>query len=62
MRFEPEQSLVEAIFRAAKERDRVMSEDEVMQIVKFVTEASQEDEPLPLDTLEGWKVSLREGS
>jgi 2-isopropylmalate synthase len=59
---EPEQPLVEAIFRAAKERDRVMSEDEVMQIVKFVTEASHEAEPLPLDTIEGWKTSLRDGA
>jgi len=55
---EPEQPLVEAIFRAAKERDRVLSEDEIMQIVKFVAEASVETDPLPLDTIEGWKASL----
>lgn len=56
---EPEQPLVEAIFRAAKERDRVLTEDEIMQIVKFVAEAAVETDPLPLDTIEGWKVSLR---
>ncbi|MEW5981280.1 MAG: LeuA family protein [Acidobacteriota bacterium] len=56
---EPEEPLVEAIFRAAKERDRIMTEDEVMQIVKFVTEASVEPEPLPLDSVDGWKERLR---
>jgi 2-isopropylmalate synthase len=53
---EPEERLVEEIFRAAKERDRVLTDEELMQIVKFVT---TDGEKLPLDTLEAWKQTMR---
>ena len=52
--FEPEQRLVEAIFRAAKEHNRVLTDDELMQICKF--EQAVVRHPLPLDTLEDWKA------
>ncbi len=39
---EPDEPLVQEILRAAKERDRVLTEDEVLQIVKFVTESRKE--------------------
>lgn len=53
---EPEERLVEEIFRAAKERDRVLTDEELMQIVKFVT---ADGEKLPLDTLETWRQTMR---
>ena len=39
---EPDEPLVQEILRAAKERDRVLTGDEVLQIVKFVTESRKE--------------------
>lgn len=39
---EPDEPLVQEILRAAKERDRVLTDDEVLQIVKFVTESRKE--------------------
>jgi 2-isopropylmalate synthase len=39
---EPDENLVQAILRAAKERDRVLTDDETLQIVKFVTESRKE--------------------
>jgi 2-isopropylmalate synthase len=56
---DPSEHLVEEIFRAAKERDRVMTDDEVMQIVKFV--AAEKEHPLPLDTVAAWKSEMRQG-
>jgi 2-isopropylmalate synthase len=53
---EPEQHLVEEIFRAAKERDRVLADEEVEQIVKFAT---ANGEALPLDTIDTWKSELK---
>lgn len=53
---EPEERLVEEIFRAAKERDRILTDEELMQIVKFV---ATDGEKLPLDTLEAWKQTMR---
>ncbi len=52
--YEPEPKLVEAIFRAAKEHNRVLSDDELMQICKY--EKAAEAHPLPLDTLASWKA------
>jgi len=53
---EPTEHLVEEIFRAAKERDSVLSDDEVLQIVKFVT--AEGEHPLALDSLASWKSEL----
>ena len=54
---EPDEQLVAEVFRAAKERDRVMTDDEVEQIVKFVT--SSRDQPMPIDTVEAWKHEMK---
>lgn len=54
---EPAPRLVEEILRAAKERDRVLAEDEVRQIVKFV--AAESEHPLQVDTVESWKAEVR---
>ncbi len=56
---EPDELLVQEVFRAAKARDRVLTDDEVWQIVKFVTESRREREPLPLDTLADWKERIQ---
>mgnify|MGYP001608774584 FL=1 len=54
---DPDEQLVAEVFRAAKERDRVMTDDEVEQIVKFVTSAR--DQPMPIDTVEAWKHEMK---
>jgi isopropylmalate/homocitrate/citramalate synthase len=56
--FEPEPSLVEAIFRAAKERNRVLSDEEILEICKF--EEVEPQQPLHLDTLPAWKKEIEE--
>jgi len=48
--------LVEEIFRAAKERNRVLTDDEVLEICKFARMESEE--PLHLDTLGTWKKEI----
>ena len=53
---DPEQQLVEAIFTAAKERNRVLSDEELMEIVKY--ETAKRDRTLPMDTLEAWKQEI----
>ena len=53
---EPTDHLVEEIFRAAKERNRVLSDDEIWEIVKF--EHEEQERPLPLDTLPSWKTTI----
>jgi 2-isopropylmalate synthase len=53
---EPTETLVEAIFTAAKERNRVLSEDELMEICKY--EESRRDGAPALDTLEAWKQEI----
>jgi 2-isopropylmalate synthase len=54
---DPDEQLVAEVFRAAKERDRVMTDDEVEQIVKFVT--SSRDQQMPIDTVEAWKHEMK---
>ena len=54
---EPTEHLVEEILRAAKERDRVLTDDDVLQIVKFV--AAEIEHPVPVDTLDSWNRALR---
>ncbi len=56
--FQAEERLVEAIFRAAKEHNRVLSDDELVQICKF--EKAVEQRPMHLDTLEEWKHKIEE--
>jgi 2-isopropylmalate synthase len=53
---EPAEHLVEELLRAAKERDRVLTDDEVLQIVKFV--GAESEHPVPMDTLQSWKSTL----
>jgi len=53
---EPKPHLVEEIFRAAKERNRVLSDDELLEICKF--EAEERKHPVPMDTLEKWKEEI----
>jgi 2-isopropylmalate synthase len=53
---EPTDHLVEQIFRAAKERNRVLTEDELLEICKF--EAGRAEAPLPLDSLPEWKKEI----
>jgi 2-isopropylmalate synthase len=50
---EPTDHLVEEIFRAAKERNRVLTDDELLEICKF--EAVEKERPQPLDTVHAWK-------
>lgn len=57
-RIEPEKELVEAIFTAAKERNRVLTDEELMEIVKF--ECAKNGRDLPLDTIEEWKHEIEE--
>jgi 2-isopropylmalate synthase len=55
---EPNDGLVAEIFRAAKERNRVLGDDELLEICKFA--AMEKDHPLPLDTVQAWrKVETR---
>jgi 2-isopropylmalate synthase len=49
---DPKPHLVEEIFRAAKERNRVLSEDEILEICKF--EEEERKHPVPMDTLGTW--------
>jgi 2-isopropylmalate synthase len=53
---QPEPQLVEAIFTAAKERNRVLSDEELMEICKY--EAAKRDRTTPMDTLEAWKQEI----
>jgi len=53
---EPNDQLVEEIFKAAKERNRVLTDDELAEICKFQLEAA--GHPLPLDTVGAWKKQI----
>jgi isopropylmalate/homocitrate/citramalate synthase len=53
---EPEDHLVEAIFTAAKEHNRVMTDDELMEICKF--EHAAQGRPLKMDRLPDWKQAV----
>jgi 2-isopropylmalate synthase len=53
---EPNDHLVAEIFRAAKERNRILTDDELLEICKF--EAVERKEGLPLDTLPVWKKEI----
>ncbi len=53
---EPNDHLVAEIFRAAKERNRVLSDEEILEICKF--EEQEREHPLPMDTLGAWKREI----
>lgn len=53
---EPSDHLVEEIFRAAKERNRILTDAEILEICKF--EAGEKERPLPLDTVDAWKERI----
>jgi 2-isopropylmalate synthase len=53
---EPTDHLVKEILRAAKEHNRVLTDDELLQICKF--EASEREAPLAMDTLDSWKKEV----
>jgi 2-isopropylmalate synthase len=53
---EPNDQLVEEIFRAAKERNRVLTDAELLEICKF--EQEEREHPLPLDTVGSWKKQI----
>jgi 2-isopropylmalate synthase len=54
---EPDEALVTEVFRAAKEGDRVMTDDEVEQIVRFVM--NSRGRPMPVDTIEAWRREIK---
>jgi 2-isopropylmalate synthase len=54
---DPSDHLVEEIFRAAKERNRILTDDEILEICKF--EAVEAERPLPLDSLATWKKQIK---
>ncbi len=56
---EPDKKLVDEIFRAAKQHNRVLTEEELEELVKF---RSQEPEEAPLDTLEDWDREIKSKS
>jgi 2-isopropylmalate synthase len=54
--YDPEPHLVEAIFTAAKERNRVLTDDELVEICKY--EEARRERDVPMDTLETWKEAI----
>jgi 2-isopropylmalate synthase len=53
---EPSDRLVEEIFRAAKERNRVLSDEEILEICKFAS--MEKERPLSLDTVRAWRKTV----
>jgi 2-isopropylmalate synthase len=53
---EPNDQLVEEIFRAAKERNRILTDDEILEICKF--SAMEKERPLALDTVKAWRKEV----
>jgi 2-isopropylmalate synthase len=56
----PREHLVQEIFRAAKERNRVLSDDEIFEICKF--ETGEQRHHLPMDTLNAWTKEIEGGA
>lgn len=52
----PEEHLVDEIFKAAKARNRVLTNDELIQIVKFI---SGEEVHIAADVLQSWDKGIR---
>ena len=55
---EPDKKLVDEIFKAAKQHNRVLTEEELEELVKF--RAFEKDEA-PLDTLDKWNEQIAPG-
>jgi 2-isopropylmalate synthase len=53
---DPERALVDEILRAAKQHNRVLTDAEILELVKF---HAAERRGLPLDTLEEWNKEIR---
>ncbi len=53
---EPDQKLVDEIFKAAKQHNRVLTDEEVEQLVKF---HSYESEKSPVDTIPEWDREIK---
>jgi 2-isopropylmalate synthase len=53
---QPSDHLIEEIFRAAKERNRILTDAELLEICKF--EQEERTQPLPLDTVPAWKREI----
>ena len=52
---EPEEKLVDEIFRAAKQHNRILSDEEIEEIIKY---HNLEEKP-PLDTLSQWDKEIK---
>ena len=52
---EPDKTLVDEIFKAAKQHNRVLTEEELEELVKF---RSYEKDEAPLDTLSNWNEQI----
>ncbi len=55
---EPDKKLVDEIFKAAKQHNRVLTEEELEELVKF---RSFEKDDAPLDTLDKWNEQITPG-
>jgi len=52
---EPDQKLVDEIFRAAKQHNRILTDEEIEELIKF---QSYESAEAPLDTLSQWNKEI----
>lgn len=55
---EPHKDIVDEIFRIAKQHNRILSDEEIEEIIKFQTNAPRE---MPLDTLKEWDKNIHPG-
>ncbi len=53
---EPDQRLVDEIFKAAKQHNRVLNDEEIEELIKF---RSHEPEKISLDTVNSWKREIK---
>ena len=53
--YEPDKKLVDEIFKAAKQHNRVLTEEELEELVKF---HSYEKEDSPVDTVSQWNEQI----
>ena len=53
---EPDKELVDEIFRAAKQHNRILTDEEVEELVKFHT---HEPKTLPIDTIDKWDQEIK---
>jgi 2-isopropylmalate synthase len=53
---EPDKKLVDEIFRAAKQHNRILTDEEIEELIKF---KSYEPRVLPIDTLKQWDKEIK---